>query len=68
MEQPIDWANETLSVTRMVYAYFELDKPVDSIQTPLDDEFRMTFAPIVEERAQMAGVRLANVLEDILGD
>lgn len=57
---PVDWANESLTITRKAYA-----KPPDE-KTGVDDAYWKAWMPTVDTRLQAAGVRLAAVLNEAL--
>jgi len=54
----VDWANESLAITRRLYA-----KAPDA-KTGVDDDYWKAWMPTVDERLQAAGVRLAVVLNE----
>jgi hypothetical protein len=58
---PIVWANESLTITRQLYRDLPADKQ-------LDEAYYDASIATVEARLSAAGVRLAMVLNDILGD
>ncbi len=60
--QPIEWANESLAITRRIYA--NLPKGRGDI----DDAYYERWMPTVQERLQAAGVRLAVLLDEALGE
>jgi len=59
--EPIVWANESLAITRRVYANMP-KAPGD-----VDDGYYAEWMPTVNERLQAAGIRLAAVLNGALG-
>ncbi|WP_430460542.1 S1/P1 nuclease [Thalassolituus sp. LLYu03] len=54
----LDWASESLSLTRDIYRQYQ---PKQSITTG----YLSHYGPLLDERMQMAGVRLADTLERI---
>jgi len=58
--EPIAWANESLTITRRVYA--NMPKAPDDI----DDGYYRQWMPTVDERLQAAGIRLAVLLNAAL--
>lgn len=58
--QPIEWANESLSITREIYA--NLPKGAGDV----DDAYYAKWISTVNERLQAAGVRLAVLLDEAL--
>ncbi|MBM4113824.1 MAG: S1/P1 nuclease [Phycisphaerae bacterium] len=57
---PLQWANESLAITRTIYA----NPPQGN--GDVDDAYFTRWMPTVNERLQMAGVRLAVLLDEAL--
>jgi hypothetical protein len=57
---PVAWANESFAITRTLYR----DAP--NPRTGVDQAYFQHFRPVLEQRLQAAGVRLAVLLNDAL--
>jgi hypothetical protein len=71
--KPHDWANESLAVSESMATHYCVKHQKSCDQTDeklvtIDDQYIHISAPIVRERLQKAGVRLASVLDDLLDD
>ena len=55
---PVDWANESFTITRRLYVRAPDPK------TGVDDAYWKAWMPTVDERLQMAGIRLGAVLNE----
>lgn len=58
---PVDWANESLAMTRLLYT----ETPPDG---QLDDKYYELNIKVAEDRLAAAGIRLAALLNDIFTD
>jgi S1/P1 Nuclease len=69
--KPMDWANESFAIAEQAQTKYCLrqgafcDQPAGKVQ--IDDAYVVVNTPIVRERLQKAGVRLAHLLDAALG-
>lgn len=59
---PVVWANESFAITRDLYVH------APDAKKGIDDAYYQRWMPVVNQRLQAAGVRLAAVLNDALQD